>query len=207
MSSESLKKRKERISLARDIESLGTEMSPCSGCTKDGRRCVMLEERSSRCAECIRRKRSCNGLSDSWERNVPRESDWVSIERQTLALEEQEERAAQQAQEALARVARLRKQRAFLRKRREEMSKRGLKFLDELDAAEEKERLEAEKQTASENPTTPQAAFAAFLESNPQYGPDAFFLGSPVPPDAALSPSLWADLGFDDGIPPTTQGS
>ena len=70
------------------------------------------------------------------------------------------------------------------------MLKHGLKFLNKLDATEEKERLEAEKTTTPENPITPQAAFAAFLESNPQYGPDAFFLGSPVPPDAALSPSL-----------------
>ena len=64
-------------------------------------------------------------------------------------------------------MAWLRKQRVFLRKRREEILKHSLKFLDELNAAEEKEQLEAEKQTASENPTTPQAAFAAFLESNP----------------------------------------
>ena len=93
-------------------------------------------------------------------------------------------------------MAWLRKQQVFLRKRCEEISKRGLKFLDELDVAKEKERLEAEKQTTSENPITPQAAFAAFLESNPQYSPDDFFLGSPVPPDAALSPSLWAVLRF-----------
>ena len=200
MSRETLRKRKERIELARDIEDHGIQMAPCSHCSREGRRCIFLEERSLRCAECVRRKRNCNARADEWEKNVPSESQRMAIDTQIRSLE------AEKA-EAMAKVLRLQKQEDFLRKRKLEMTRRGLRYLEELDAAEEKERLEAEKQTASENPTTPQAAFAAFLESNPKYGPDAFFLGSPVPPDAALSPSLWADLGFDDGIPPTTQGS
>jgi hypothetical protein len=39
----------------------------------------------------------------------------------------------------MARVARLRKQRRFLKKRKIEMARRGLRFLDDLDAAEAKE--------------------------------------------------------------------
>jgi hypothetical protein len=46
--------------------------------------------------------------------------------------------------EAAARLARLRKQRKFLKSRARDMLRRGLKSLDELDKAEERERLEAE---------------------------------------------------------------
>ena len=63
----------------------------------------------------------------------------MAIKRQENALEELEERAVTQAQEAMARVARLRKQRRFLKKRKIEMARRGLRFLDDLDAAEVKE--------------------------------------------------------------------
>ena len=52
------------------------------------------------------------------------------------------------AQEAIARVARLQKQRCLLERRAKEMSRQGLKFLDELDTTEEKERLEKERQEA-----------------------------------------------------------
>ena len=45
----------------------------------------------------------------------------------------------------MARIARLRKQRYLLEKRAKEMFYRGLKFLDELNTVEEKERLEKER--------------------------------------------------------------
>ena len=71
-------------------------MTPCSGYKNEGRKCIMLpdNERSSRCAKCVRRKRSCDGLSDAWERNVPRESDWSKLDRQETTLKEQEEQAS-----------------------------------------------------------------------------------------------------------------
>ena len=46
-------------------------------------------------------------------------------------------------QEASARVLRLRKQKRFLEAREHEMSRRGLRYLDELDAAEEAEKVAA----------------------------------------------------------------
>ena len=70
---------------------------------------------------------------------MSRENNWMAIECQENALEELEERAAAQAQEAIARVARLRKQCRFLRKRKIEMARRGLRFLDDLDTTEAKE--------------------------------------------------------------------
>ncbi|KAE8440425.1 hypothetical protein EG329_008006 [Mollisiaceae sp. DMI_Dod_QoI] len=47
--------------------------------------------------------------------------------------------------EAMAKVLRLRKQRQLLKKRRKEMLRRGLRYLDKLDATKEKERKEAEE--------------------------------------------------------------
>jgi hypothetical protein len=192
MSSESHRKNKERIKLARDIETRGFEMSPCSHCEREGRRCVVDSEQSSRCAECVRRKRSCDGLTDGWDKNVPRENDWVAIERQENALEELEERAAAQAQEAMARVARLRKQRRFLRKRKIEMARRGLRFLDDLDAAEAKE-TEREEAQDREAP----APVSDVLDLPGVLGLDDF------DPD----PAFWESLGFVGGTPQASQGS
>ena len=75
MSFKSYRKNKERIKLARDIETRNFEMSPCSHYEREGRQCVVDSEQSSRCAECVRRKRSCDGLADGWDKNVPREND------------------------------------------------------------------------------------------------------------------------------------
>jgi hypothetical protein len=59
---------------------------------------------------------------------------------------------------AAARLTRLRKQRKFLKSRARDMLRQGLKSLDELDKAEERERLEAEAQAqlavAIQNPTS-----------------------------------------------------
>jgi hypothetical protein len=58
--------------------------------------------------------------------------DWDGIKQQLTRLEEEED-------EAMGKVIRLRKQRQFLEKRRLQMGQRGLRFLDDLVAAEEKE--------------------------------------------------------------------
>jgi hypothetical protein len=75
-------------------------------------------------------------MSDAWEKNVPRERDWASIAKQKKALDAQMD-------EAMSKILRLRKQKLFLEAREFEMSKRGLKYLDELDAAEEAEKVAA----------------------------------------------------------------
>jgi hypothetical protein len=193
MTGDSFRKRKERIKLAREIEDRGFEMTPCSCCEKENRKCVMDSERSSRCAECVRRKRSCDGLSDAWERNVPSERAWTAIERQEAVLEEQEEAAAVAAQEAMARVARLRKQRQQLRKRKTEMSRRGLRFLEELDAQEERERFENEVRAAGGSPPLINDAvdLSAVLGMAGQEADQSF----------------WESVEFGDEIPLTTQGS
>ncbi|KAE8441608.1 hypothetical protein EG329_004617, partial [Mollisiaceae sp. DMI_Dod_QoI] len=53
-------------------------------------------------------------------------------------------------------MTRLRKQRALLKKRKREMTRRGLKYIKELDAAEERERKEGEERAcaAATTPST-----------------------------------------------------
>jgi ATPase subunit of ABC transporter with duplicated ATPase domains len=120
-------------------------------------------------------------------------SDWESIERQKALLEEQEEQAAAVAQEAMARVLRLRKQKKSLVRREAEMSKRGLKFLDELDAAEEAERKKKEEEEkAAVAPST--SSFVGFS-------------GVAMGYDEPLSPSFWAGLDVVDETAEASQGS
>jgi hypothetical protein len=191
MATDVSRKQKERIALARRIENTGFDMAPCSSCEKEGRKCVMDTALSSRCAECVRRKRSCDGLSDAWTKNVPSQNDWMAIERQENALEEQEERAAAAAQEAMARVARLRKQRQLLKNRKLEMSRRGLKYLEELDAAEEAAIRENE---------------ARVIEKSPPLITDSVDL-SQVLGVSDFDPSFWATVDFGGGMPQASQGS
>lgn len=90
---------------------------------------------SRRCSECVQSKVRCDLRDDPWGNHVPSLSDWASIEKQKQRLEEQEE-------EAMAKILRLRKQKRLLIEREREMACRGLKYLDELDKAEQKEREE-----------------------------------------------------------------
>lgn len=188
MSEVTKRKTSERYALARKIETHGSEMPPCSLCVKQNRKCVVDNEWSARCAECVRSKASCDVKPDVWQSNVPSSSDWESIARQKERLEEQEE-------EAMAKILRLRKQRKLLIRREAEMAKRGLKFLDELDAAEERERQEAEKRPLLPSPPSGAAA--------PGTGPDPFSTFDP----AAFSPSYWLVQGGDGGTPPVAPGS
>jgi hypothetical protein len=153
----------------------------------------MDPSQSSRCAECVRTKSKCDGLEDSWDRNVPKLSDWES-------LDQQEERLRREEEEAMSKILRLRKQQDFLRKRRKEMSRRGLKFLDELDEVERRETEEKKER---------EAAVARLLsQPNPNVDPS----GGPACEPGFLDPSfdpgdLWASLGIDGGMPQESQGS
>jgi hypothetical protein len=120
---------KERQTLAINIELLGIAMPSCSTCDRSGRTCIVADEKSSRCAECVRQGKACDVRGPSL-------SDWASIDRQEEKLEKEEE-------EAMMKVLRLRKQKRLLRARRKEMLRRGLRTLDELDAAEEAEKVAA----------------------------------------------------------------
>jgi hypothetical protein len=184
MSLETLRKKKERYRLARLLEDSNMEAPfPCSHCSKQDRRCVVDFDRSAKCAECIRLKLVCNVSSDPWDRNVPREHELDSIGKQISRLDEQKE-------EAMAKILRLEKQRQLLKRREKEMVRRGLKFIEELDALEEKEREEKERQEREAAAQEPEATAGEI--------PFGVF---------DLPDSFWANPGFADEIQPTSQGS
>ena len=152
----------QRSSLAATIDALGFEVMPCSFCHSKGLRCKMIE-RSSRCGECVRRGRSCDGSgvpvssrvflpcfvfrSPSLTRTVSRiVSESQRLEREELDAEESfraEREALLQAQrrldESLARLDRIRRQKRSLLTRGTEMVRRGLASLDEVEEAERQE--------------------------------------------------------------------
>ena len=175
------KKFKERIELAQRIESRGVEMSPCSLCEKTNRTCL-VSEGSSRCSECVRRGQKCD------VEGIPA-GDWLSLEREEERLNTEEAKATATMIETSARLARLQKQKKLLRSRARDMLRRGLKTLDELDAAEEAERLERERASRETNVLGPVISEAVDL---------AAVLGlSDLDPD----PSFWATVDFGGGIP------
>ena len=131
------KKTEERHRLVALIDSFGVDIMPCSFCESRHLRCQMMEG-VSRCKECVRRGRSCDGVfvASSIQKVLAAE------ERLKLEEEQTEEKllAAQQAlNEAVARLLRIRKQRASLKTRGVDLAKRCASSLDELDAQEQAE--------------------------------------------------------------------
>ena len=188
---ESEKKKRERLTLSCEIEERGIRMDPCSYCREEKRKCILDRDnpQHTRCSECVRAKKACDAvkpLMESWESEVPRVSDWETLDKQMEKLDEQEE-------EAMAKILRLRKQKGFLKARRAEMRARGLRYLDELDALEEKERKEAEE-VAKE--VTDEVA-----PSGPSSQPVFFF------DDPNLSPFPWEDPGVDGEMLQANPGS
>src|SRR4051812_14284978 len=105
MTSESARKKLERIALALRIDRSisAEEMSPCDFCRLHKRRCVVDSRESTRCSECVRKKRSsCN-----YSARLPSLNDWSSLDRQRQRLRDEEE-------EAMAKILRLRKQQRLL---------------------------------------------------------------------------------------------
>jgi len=200
-------KKRERLTLAVEIEEMGREMEPCSHCREERRKCVSATEKGDRCSECVRSKRVCDvkvPFGATWESEVPRTSAWESIDRQVELLDDEEEVAAQAAasamakqQEAMAKIMRLRKQKALLKDRRKIMLRRGLQYLDELDALEEKERLEQKEAEHRELC----AVNLAGSGEEPGHGESS----SDLPP---LSQQEWqAIMGFVDETPLVSHGS
>lgn len=166
-----------RVNLALKVERLGDEMSPCSFCVRNKRRCVAASSQSSRCSECCRAGR----MKCDYTEKLPSVNDWASIDRQRQKLRAEEE-------EAMSKILRLRQQQRFLDEKEKEMLKRGLATLDELDAAEEAERQLAESLEAS---AAALADAGSFLD-DPCLDPAAF---------AGLPEAFWANLGVVGGNP------
>ena len=187
MPSSSRKKHKdqirERSALSARIAKYGIEMSPCSFCERNSKKCIVSRDGSARCSECARSGKKCD------VEGIPVD-DWESLEREERRIEKEREAA-------LERLLRLDKQTKFFRAKGREMLRRGLSSLDELDElddARETERLEQlgcgeQRQSvgAALTPPTPEAVY------------DDSFL-------ASLSPSsFWASIGASEDIPVALQ--
>ena len=174
------------ISLARRVERSGIERSPCLPCIISDRRCLVDTSESKRCAECIRNKKGhC----------VPGSEIMSTYE----SLDRQQERLRQEEEEAMAKILRLRKQQAFLRKREKEMIRRDVRTLEELDALEEKERLEKER-------VDKKKADASVVLAPSGSSFDFFDPSLPELSEAELE-ALLADVGTSGGMPVVSQGS
>ncbi|KAI0388175.1 hypothetical protein F5Y17DRAFT_464060 [Xylariaceae sp. FL0594] len=105
----------------------------------------------SRCRECIRAGRSCdgNGVSISSAENIKEELLRLNEERE--AAEKRLLRASQESNEAIAALSRLRRQEEFLRKRTASFINRGLQSLEE---SEEQERTEVEASASAAPPSS-----------------------------------------------------
>jgi PHD/YefM family antitoxin component YafN of YafNO toxin-antitoxin module len=152
-------------------------MFPCSGYEKRNFKCVVSDkENSGRCSECVLRKAKCDA------EGIP-VSEWQALELETDCLEQESEAAMRAVCENMARLKRLEKQKKFLKSKGKDMVCCGLKTLDELEEAEEKERqIETERATAKAAATPSNVLALSLTEANP-------FVGVEVP---LLSLEVWA---------------
>ena len=115
-------------------------MSPCSLCSKHDRKCIISDD-GSRCSECMRRGKKCDAKGPSL-------ADWEALDQEENRLRREKEETSTllmelvtKVQEAAAKLQRLEKTQRLWKTRAKEMLRRGLKTMDELDAAEAAERL------------------------------------------------------------------
>ncbi|OBT49711.1 hypothetical protein VE04_10242 [Pseudogymnoascus sp. 24MN13] len=181
MPTDTARKLLERNDLVRRIKSHGyelPEMDSCSNCVRRNVTCISSPNDSRRCAECVRRnlKEKCDCMG-------PEHPDWVKLEREEERLDREEE-------ETLSKLLRLRKQKRLIRTRGKDMLRRGLKTLDELDAAEAADRAAAEKleiEEAEQQKASEASTSAAAISSSSS---DAL----------ALSPASWDQWLADGGV-------
>ncbi|APA10970.1 hypothetical protein sscle_07g057400 [Sclerotinia sclerotiorum 1980 UF-70] len=143
--------------------------------------------------ECARRGQRC-------DISGPSSRDMTSI------IQEQE-RLDREREETLSKLLRLDKQQRFLRGRASEMIRRGLKTMDELDDAEEKERLDKER--IGKEQSNSGLSMLAEASSNVLDNSDPSSFLSPSDPFSFQNSSgpFWGDPDSVGEMPPTSQGS
>ena len=129
----------ERSALAESIDLLGTVVDmPCSFCFKRHLDCRMSEG-VSRCAECVKRGRSCDGtlVASSLTRLLAEqrklESDEEATGEEVLALHNRLSELQSQLATAVSRLSRIRKIRKKVKERSSELLRRGMQELDKED--------------------------------------------------------------------------
>jgi hypothetical protein len=191
------KKTRYRLELYDRVNRVGVEMSPCSRCAKRDLRCVVGPD-STRCSECIKA-----GGGVKCDVHGPSSEDWGALEREERKLadaldaaEIEHQKHLDGLQETQNRLRRLRKQREAFQVRAAMMLRRGLKTLDELDAAEAQEKEDVSSLLEAE-PLDP--GLAAALETFD--ATDPFWSTFVLPSAAAADPSSH-DWGAVSGTHP-----
>jgi hypothetical protein len=175
-------------------------MAPCSRCERNGLECRTLPE-SKRCGECVKSgymKCDVSGLSPH---------EWDLLTQEEARLEAEEEAAAVAEQEAFRRRMDIRKRQKELRERGSEMLRRGLRTLDELDAVEERERLEKERERIA-LVGQGQGVVASIVAASSAVGFPSSAASFELPPmsDSELA-AWWAAEGSPGGTSPNPLGS
>jgi len=142
-SSRRSKKTEQSESLSVAVASRGSVMPTCSSCEISKTPCIASEEDSSRCYECVLKKRgNCDmhGLSPAQMQKIAAQHNLAEA-----ALDEAEE----ELERATAKVRRLRKQRRLWAEKMARAVRRGIDTIDELDRVE-REEAEAERARIAE---------------------------------------------------------
>lgn len=155
MSQRVSRKSVQRAALASLIEETGTEVMPCTNCFRRKKVCRISED-SSRCSECVKIGRSCDGTSVASSRMSPYWDVLLSANiftvkqsmREKRRLDSELARSELELQEALARVTRLRRQRDAVQSRTRELFNRGMRDLDESDGVRSQEEAILDEQQA-----------------------------------------------------------
>ena len=157
-------------------------MRPCSTCASKGLdACEVSKTDSSRCAECVRAKRSnCDvfGVSPAQLRSIA--SQHQKLEDELMAAEE--------------RVLRLRKQKKMWFEKMMRAISRGIDTVEELEKVEREEADALAVVEASNKPPTAPA-------TPPMLDADFLPLWDTVYPEVPLEPQLMSDFGLLAGSP------
>lgn len=157
-------------------------MSHCSSCQNFGRTRVIINEKSKKCGDRVRRGQDCDVVGLSL-------GEWAQLQREQDRLKFERDAALTAAMEGLARVQRLEKQQELLKKRGAEMIRRGLQTVDRLEEIEEQERREKEDAMWREY------QIRAMTGSSPDV------LGDLVDLNFDPSDPFWATWDFGSGTP------
>ena len=190
------KKRKESEALASCIKRTSFEMFLCSGCEQQNITCIVSDkEKSGRCSDCVCYRVKCNvkGIPVKEQRSLEAEEDRLKKERKAaLAIYKA---ALRTAIESMARAKRLKKQQRFLKSKGKDMVCCGLKTLNKLEEAKERER-QMETERAAVKVAAIQVHGQAAL-ANP-------FARIEIP---LLPLEVWANQDFASETPQASQGN
>ncbi|KAF4463894.1 hypothetical protein FALBO_9279 [Fusarium albosuccineum] len=134
------------------VESFGGVIMPCSNCEKRHLACVVAPDASGRCKSCVDSGWSCDGiaLSVAAARKVAAEKRRLEqaeeeAEEELVVLQAESSRIHNEMNAKFAKITRLRRQRRQVESKGQDMIRRGLNSMDELERAERDEEAALEQ--------------------------------------------------------------